>query len=103
MKNKYMPTALSLYMNYFIHGMGVIILAQNMAVLAERWGTNVGGVSMVISSLGIGRLIVLFFSGPLSDKLGRKPFVLLGQLIYILFFAGIILTKSVVIDRKSVV
>lgn len=97
MKNKYMPTALSLYMNYFIHGMGVIILAQNMAVLAERWGTNVGGVSMVISSLGIGRLIVLFFSGPLSDKLGRKPFVLLGQLIYILFFAGIILTKSVVI------
>lgn len=59
MKNKYMPTAISLYLNYFIHGMGVIILAQNMTSLAQKWGTNVGGVSMVISSLGIGRLIVL--------------------------------------------
>ena len=27
-KNKYMPTALSMYINYFIHGMGAIILAH---------------------------------------------------------------------------
>lgn len=97
MKNKYMPTAISLYLNYFIHGMGVIILAQNMTSLAQKWGTNVGGVSMVISSLGIGRLIVLLISGYLSDKLGRKPFVILGAVTYILFFVGIVASSSVVI------
>ena len=97
MKNRYMPTALSLYLNYFIHGIGVIILAQNMTPLANQWGTNAGGVAVVISSLGIGRLIVLLVSGWLSDKFGRKPFVILGIITYILFFAGILLSKSITI------
>lgn len=97
MKNKYMPTALSLYINYFIHGIGVIILAQNMAALANQWGTNDGGVAVVISSLGIGRLIVLLVSGWLSDKFGRKPFVILGVITYLIFFAGILLSKSITV------
>lgn len=97
MKNKYMPTALSLYMNYFVHGIGVIILAQNMMALAKQWGTNVGGVAVVISSLGIGRIIVLLVSGALSDKFGRKPFVILGIFTYIAFFAGILLSHSMVV------
>lgn len=97
MKNKYMPTAFSLYLNYFVHGFGVIILAQNMNFLAKQWGTTTAGVAIVISSLGIGRLIVLFASGAMSDRFGRKPFVLLGIATYLLFFAGIILSKSVAI------
>lgn len=95
MKNKYMPTAISLYMNYFIHGMGVIILAQNMTALANKWGTGTGGVAVVISSLGIGRILVLLVSGALSDKFGRKPFVALGIFTYILFFAGIVMSPSI--------
>ncbi|WP_338207748.1 MFS transporter [Lactiplantibacillus paraxiangfangensis] len=95
MKNKYMPTAISLYLNYFIHGMGVIILAQNMEALAKHWNTTVGGVAIVISSLGIGRLIVLLVSGWLSDKFGRKPFVVLGVITYLLFFGGILVSTSV--------
>lgn len=97
MKNKYMPTAISLYLNYFIHGMGVIILAQNMDSLANQWHTNTGGVAVVISSLGIGRLIVLLVSGWLSDKFGRKPFVVLGTITYLLFFGGIILSPSIAV------
>ena len=97
MKNKYMPTAISLYMNYFIHGMGVIILAQNMDSLAKQWGTTTGGVAVVISSLGIGRLIVLLVSGYLSDKFGRKPFVILGVITYLLFFVGIIMSPSIAV------
>lgn len=92
-----MPTAISLYINYFIHGMGVIILAQNMTQLAHQWGTNAGGVAVVISSLGIGRLIVLLVSGWLSDKFGRKPFVMLGIITYLIFFAGILLSKTITI------
>ena len=32
-KNKYMMTAFMLYMNYFVHGMGVIIISQNAITL----------------------------------------------------------------------
>ena len=55
MKNKYVPTAAGLYLNYLIHGMGVLLITLNMAHLQEQWGTDKAGVSIVISSLGIGK------------------------------------------------
>ena len=89
----YRPLCLSLYLNYFVHGIGVLILAQNMDALAARWG-SLADVMSVIGMLGIGRLIVLFVSGKLSDKYGRKPFVLLGMITYIAFFIGILLIPT---------
>ncbi len=80
-KNKYMMTAFMLYMNYFVHGMGVIIISQNASSLAQHWGTTTTGAIAVVSSLGIGRIINLLISGILSDKFGRKPFVQLGNVI----------------------
>ena len=94
-KNKYMPTALAMYINYFIHGMGCIILAQNIDFLMEQFNTNKAGVSYVISALGLGRLIVLFVSGILSDKYGRKPFILLGMGTYAIFMGGILVSTNV--------
>ena len=94
-KNKYMPTALSMYINYFIHGMGCIILAQNIDFLMNQLNTNNTGVASVISALGLGRLIVLFISGVLSDKYGRKPFILLGMITYIIFMGGILVSTNV--------
>lgn len=89
----YRPLCLSLYLNYFVHGIGVLILAQNMDSLATRWG-SLADVMSVIGMLGIGRLIVLFVSGKLSDKYGRKPFVLLGMITYIAFFLGILVSPT---------
>ena len=37
MKNKYIPTAAGLYLNYLIHGMGVLLITLNMAHLQEQW------------------------------------------------------------------
>lgn len=91
--HSYRPLCLSLYLNYFVHGIGVIILAQNMDALAARWG-SIADVAWVISMLGIGRLIILFVSGKLSDKYGRKPFVVLGMITYISFFVGILLSPT---------
>lgn len=94
MKNKYIPTSICLYMNYFVHGMGAIILAQNMDYLANQLNTDSAGIAYVISGLGIGRLIVLFVMGALSDKFGRKPFVFLGGLFYIGFLFGILISPN---------
>ena len=96
MSNPFRGLALSLYLNYFVHGMGVIILAQNMDALSQRWG-SIADVAWVISMLGIGRLIVLFVSGKLSDKYGRKSFTLLGMVTYVVFFIGILFSPTAAI------
>ncbi|HAW8457106.1 TPA: MFS transporter, partial [Escherichia coli] len=97
MKNPYFPTALGLYFNYLVHGMGVILMSLNMASLETLWQTNAAGVSIVISSLGIGRLSVLLFAGLLSDRFGRRPFIMLGMCCYMAFFFGILHTNNIII------
>lgn len=94
MKNKYVPTAAGLYLNYMLHGMGVLLITLNMAHLQQQWSTDAAGVSIVISSLGIGKLATLL-TGFLSDRFGRKPFIYLGILSYLLFLVGILLTKNI--------
>jgi len=94
MKNQYVPTAAGLYLNYLIHGMGVLLITLNMANLQEQWGTDAAGVSIVISSLGIGKLATIV-TGFLSDRFGRKPFIYLGIASYVVFFLGILLTKNI--------
>ncbi len=39
MNKKYLPSALILYLNYFIHGIGCSILSQQLVkeLLAEQW------------------------------------------------------------------
>lgn len=79
-------TALSIYINYFIHGIGVSILAQNTTFLQEKWGTTHSSILYIISAMGIGRLLVLPISGVISDKFGRRITILIGMIIYLLFF-----------------
>jgi Major Facilitator Superfamily. len=94
MKNKYLSTGIGLYINYIIHGAGTIILAQNTEFLSEKWGVKTGVVLWVISALGLGRIFSMVFSGALSDRFGRKPFILLGIVTYILFFLGILYSPT---------
>ncbi|AXQ79204.1 MFS transporter [Streptococcus chenjunshii] len=97
MEKKYFPTALSLYINYIIHGIGVIIISQNSDALALQWHTDTAGVMTVVSMLGIGRLIAIVFSGYLSDLFGRKPFVFLGIASYVLYFLGLIYAPNITV------
>ena len=96
-RHKYAPTAIGLYINYFIHGIGAIILMQNWAPLAAQWGTDKAGVLYVGSSFGIGRLLTILVMGILSDKFGRKPFVYIGMLLYVIFFAGVLLSPNMAV------
>ena len=74
-KKNYVITSLALYFTYFIHGIGASVLGQYKPQFAKVWGATVGSdgtvdVSMVVSviaALGLGRLISLPFSGPISD------------------------------------
>lgn len=87
--------SLSLYLNYVVHGFGLLILAQNMANLATSWGTTIKMVSFVILGVGIGRLLAYLITGYWSDRLSRKLFVYLGMACYFAFAVGMVLSPSI--------
>ena len=95
MQNKFLPLALSIYSNYVLIGICVIIINLNGATFLAQWNTDHIGLGWAVSGMGIGKLIIMLFGGVLSDKLGRKPFIFLGQLGFIVFFAGILYSTSV--------
>lgn len=87
--------SLSLYLNYLIHGFGIIILAQNIVSLSSIWSVPIKTVSFVISGIGIGRLLAYLITGALSDVLNRKLFVFIGMFCYLVFAIGMISTRSI--------
>lgn len=92
---KYFPTLAVIYLNYLIHGIALIILSQNIVYLKEQMGTDNSGVMFVVSGLGIGKLVTQYVAGILSDKFGRRPFMYLSILSYIIFFAGILVSPNI--------
>ncbi len=56
MRNPYVRTASSLYINYFLLGMVNIILASNMPFLIKQLDTKNAGISYIILALCIGRV-----------------------------------------------
>jgi MFS family permease len=94
MKNRYAPTAGSVYFYFFLYGMAVIILSQNSTHLQEQWGCTEGNVLMAISGIGIGKIIGPSFAGFLSDRVGRRFMVLLSLAMYTLFMVGILVSPT---------
>ncbi|TRZ40198.1 MFS transporter [Niallia circulans] len=97
MKNPYIKSSFGMYMNYFMLGMINIIIASNMDNLSERYAVTVGQISLLVSAIGIGKLIALFFVGRLSDKLGRKPVIITANFLYLVFLIGVPTTTSYVV------
>lgn len=94
---KYYPTALALYITYFVLGIAATIMGQYKQDFASLWGAaqladgsfDVSGVVSVIAAIGLGRLIAFPIAGPLSDRLGRRLSGLIGCGLYAVFFLGI--------------
>lgn len=91
MNKKYLPSALILYLNYFIHGVGCSILGQAVIkdALAASWGVEAMTITAISAALGLGRLIALPFAGPLSDKLGRRISTAIGSASYAVYLIGL--------------
>jgi len=87
--------SLSLYLNYFVHGIGLIILTQNMQALSQHWQTPIATVSYVVSGIGMGRLFAYFLFGKLSDRYGRKLFINIGMFSYLVFFIGMAFVTNI--------
>lgn len=107
--NKYNFTAVLLWMAYFCHGMQAIIISQNSQFFAVKWGlldaadlTDATKLAAATASVlgavawtGIGKISFLTFSGPLSDKIGRKPVAVAGLAGYVIMFAGFLFATNI--------
>lgn len=104
-QKKYYPTAVALYITYFILGIAVTIMGQYKQSFAAMWGANqladgsfdVSKVMAIIAAVGLGRLIAFPFAGPFSDKYGRRLSALVGVVFFAVFFIGITFTHSTVL------
>ena len=93
---KYYPTALALYITYFVLGVAATIMGQYKQNFAALWGAStladgsydVSGVVAVIAAIGLGRLVAFPVAGPLSDRLGRRLSALIGCGLYAIFLLG---------------
>lgn len=93
-KKSYRTLIGSLYTNFIFQGMVTIILSQNLFSLKNQWHASTQNVTLVISGIGLGRLLSLFFAGYFSDSYGRKKTVQIGIICYLIFFMGILISQN---------
>lgn len=97
MKNKYVPTMGALYINYIFQGIATILISQNMTILEGKWQASLSQITLVISAIGLGRVLSVTIAGLISDALGRRNAVLLGVLAYIIFYLGLVFADNYMI------
>lgn len=110
MKTKnYFLSIICVYMCYLTHGIQAIILNQNNVNFATQWGfdmsnpeaatytAGLAAVSTAVAWTGFGKFVSVWIGGEISDRVGRKKMMIGGALMYILCFAGFLMTKSALV------
>lgn len=95
----YLLSLITVYMCYFTHGIQAILLSQNQVNFYTQWGyTDPGAgaeaVSLAIAATGLGKFLTVWIGGEVSDRIGRKKMAVVGGILYILCFAGLLVTKN---------
>lgn len=88
-KSSYGAMAAGAYFNFAILGIATIIISQYSSWFKTAWNTDVKGVSLVLSMVGVGRILTILFAGVISDKIGRKKTMLISMISNALFLLGI--------------
>jgi len=91
---KYWATAGLLYISYFVLGFSLFAQGQFKPALSEQWGTDVKGVTAAIGWMMVGRLVAYPFAGPIADRVSRRLGAVIGALLLVASFAGIIMVGS---------
>ncbi|MCD8018432.1 MAG: MFS transporter [Clostridiales bacterium] len=91
---KYFLTLAVVYLAYLTHGIQAIVISQNLDNFAAQWGTDSAGVYAAISYTGLAKFLTVWICGEISDKIGRKIMAMIGAIMYVLMFAGLLMTTS---------
>lgn len=71
-----------------------IIIAALMISLAGEYAVLPSQISALVAAKSFGSFTMLYLSGALSDKYGRKPVIAIGALLLTLFTGGLIVSTS---------
>jgi DHA1 family bicyclomycin/chloramphenicol resistance-like MFS transporter len=66
-----------------------------LPAIAEGLGTSVAGTQATLSAFLVGFACGQFFYGPISDRFGRKPVLLVGLAIFLLATIGCIIAPTI--------
>jgi MFS family permease len=78
----------SIYANYIIQSIALIVIMQFSNDISKQLNIDLIGIGKIASGIGIGKILLMFVGGVLSDKFGRKLFICLGMACYAIFFLG---------------
>jgi len=96
LRNQYSLMTMALFLMFLGHGMGAIIIPQNRTALELQW-QNPAFFGTVLAATGWGRLGMFTVSGKLSDIFGRKFFVVLGSLMYMVGLIGMSFSTTLIV------
>lgn len=76
------------YICILIIGMGATIFGPVLPYIIEEFGISLTMAGALFTFLGLGRVLAVAFGGIVSDITGRKPFMLLGNMLMAVGFLG---------------
>lgn len=94
MERKYRGASAVAFGTMFLEGGLNTIITALMVLLAAHFSRDKADISMLIAAKGVGTFLVLYVSGLLSDKYGRKSVMFPGVICFLIFTVGMIFTKS---------
>lgn len=93
-EKRFLITAICIYLAYFTHGMQAIVISQLREQFAVQWSTDLAGVMGIIAWTGLAKFLSVWVCGEISDRIGRKPMVIIGAVSYVVFFTGLLLSTN---------
>ena len=75
--------------------LSVDMYLPSLPTLAKVYDVNEATIQLTLSSFLLGFALAQLIHGPLSDRIGRKPVILIGIIIYIIATVGIIFSKNI--------
>ena len=85
----------TLFLSIFAVITGVGIVVPLLPVYAHRLGAGGIYIALIFGAFSLSRSVFLPYFGRLSDRKGRKPFIVFGLFAYALISIGFILSESV--------
>mgnify|MGYP005837041747 CR=1 FL=1 len=84
----------ALYVAVFVATMGISMVSPLLPVYAEKLGASGIWLGLTFSIFAIVQTFVGPFAGRLSDRYGRKPFIVAGLLVYLVAALGYLTAQS---------
>ncbi len=85
---------IALYVAVFVATMGISMVSPLLPVYAEDLGASGAWLGLTFSAFAVSQAIVSPFVGRLSDRYGRKPFIVAGLSIYFIAAIGYVTANT---------